>query len=234
MSLGRLVALVAVAAVLLDDDELAPPPLPMPAPEPGPSPGPSPVLPGDDIEDEEVSGVSESFFKPVAVGQPEDPAIAAQLDELDAYLASKGVRSDLFSARELTTMPKAPGRPVAIPPRTYWEKMARTLVDAVQPIRIALGVPFHVRAYRPPDYNEAVGGSEGSRHQDFSGLDIRLGPDATPAERQALATRFGNLWNDDGRRLRMGFGVYNHPGHVHVHVDTGYRRRKWNDAKHYV
>lgn len=193
------------------------------------------IAPGtDDSEDEDTAGNSEMFFAPIAVGMPGDAAIVPLLAELTTYLAAQGVRTDLFSARELTTMPKAPGRPVAIPPRTYWEKMASTLVAVVQPVRLAMATPFYVRAYRPPDYNKAVGGEPGSRHQDFSGLDIRLGSSASPMQRRVLAQRFGEVWNAKGKSVRMGFGVYNHPGHVHVHVDTGYRKRKWNDAKHYV
>ncbi len=224
MGLGGLM-LAAVAALVLGGDDSQ-------SVWSGFTPG---IAPGtDDNEDEGTVGDSEIFLAPVAVGMPDDAAIAPLLAELTTYLAQQGVRTDLFSARELTTMPKAPGRPVAIPARAYWPNMVRTLVGAVQPVRLAMAMPFSVRAYRAPDYNAAVGGSEGSRHQDFSAMDIRLAADATPAQRRKLAQWFGDLWKTKGASLRMGFGVYNHPGHVHVHVDTGHEERKWEDAKHYV
>ena len=67
-----------------------------------------------------------------------------------------------------------------------------------------------------------------------STITTTVSPDATPEERRELAIVFGNMWNAKGAALKMGFGVYNHPGHVHVHVDTGHDKRKWNFAKHYV
>ena len=85
--------------------------------------------------------------KPMLVGKPDDPEVASVLQELDEYLAGYGV-GEYASARELTTMPKAPGKPVAIPPYRLWPNIVSTL-QIWQPIREKLGFPMSLRAYRP-------------------------------------------------------------------------------------
>ena len=48
------------------------------------------------------------ILPPISVGNPGEVRIASLLSEIDALLQDAGVLD--FSARELTTMPEAPGR----------------------------------------------------------------------------------------------------------------------------
>lgn len=172
------------------------------------------------------------FPTPIAVGRPDDPKVAPLLAEMDELFRAEGIDTAVVSAAEVTTMPKAPGQPVAIPPRDYWSRMAGTLRDVFMPLRRALGVPLSVRGYRPPSYNRAVGGAGGSRHQAFEALDIRISGDAnTVAKRRELVDRAAEIYRDRGRDLKMGFGIYGKlPSPSHIHVDTGHQRRTWGDA----
>lgn len=172
------------------------------------------------------------FPTPIAVGSPSDPEVSGLLEEMDEYFRSEGIDTGLVSAAEVTQMPKAPGKPSAVPPREYWSRMAMTLREVFMPLRASLGVPLAVRGYRPTDYNEAVGGAKGSRHQAFEALDIRISGDAnTSAKRRELVDHAARIYSDRGRELKMGFGVYGKlPAPQHIHVDTGHQRRTWGDA----
>lgn len=186
------------------------------------------------------------FYKPIMVGDPRNPEIAALLSEMDDYFRSMGV-DDTITAKEVTTLPKAPGRPVAIPVRIYWPNMAYTLVRGWNPIRRAMDEPLTVRGYRPPDYNKAVTCSKkvagkcvkwttGSRHQDFSGLDI-FASGSKSRRRLALVTARVYMDNDN-KTARMGFGAYGRPTPSNVHIDFGWTSSKrpgtWRDAPYYV
>ena len=162
----------------------------------------------------------------IAVGQPSDPAIARWLDQLDAYL-SREVPREGWSARELTTMPKAPGAPVAIPPRSLWGNMVPTL-RLLGELRRRMGnEPLALRAYRPPDYDRAVAGGGTSLHTYFAAIDIRH-PD-----RRRLASTAARLVLDRPDES-IGFGVYGagpSGSPSNIHLDTGWRRRTWEHAR---
>ena len=193
------------------------------APSPGAAPGGS--------QEPEGGGVSGAPPKPIAVGDPKDPELASLLQQMRDEWASSGVRVDWFDPVELTTMRKAPGRPVAIPPREYWQRMARTLL-VVQELRAELGPLTVYNGYRPADYNKAVGGAKGSRHQWFEAVDM-YPTSGEAAQRRTLARAAALLFLRRGHELAMGFGVYgtNTPS---VHVDTGHKRRTWGDAQHFI
>lgn len=192
--------------------------------------------PAQGADDEPSSGPATGGKpQPIAVGLPSDPEVGALLAEMDALFESYGVDTSLMSAREVTRMPKAQNQASAIPPRAYWKRMAKTLRDVVMPLRLEMGIPFQLRGYRPPDYNEAVGGVAGSRHQWFEGLDIYLsGPQNTAANRRLLGLRSAQLFLAKGNALKMGFGAYGAPTPSNVHLGTGYSKRTWREAGHYI
>lgn len=169
--------------------------------------------------------------KPMMVGNPKDPEVAAVLQELDDYLDAYGV-GEYTSAKELTTMPKAPGMPVAIPPYKLWPNMISTL-RIWQPIREKLGFPMSLRGYRPPDYNEAVGGSPTSAHMWFSTLDIRPGVYSS-TNRKNLALEGAKVYVDRGDELKIGFGAYGETP-TNIHLDT-HRRAKhtWKSGQYFI
>lgn len=167
------------------------------------------------------------------VGFPDEPEVATALDELDQFLSDHGVGM-FTSAEELTEMPKAPGIPVAIPHYSLWENIIPTL-KVWQAIRQELGVPMSLRAYRPPDYNAAVGGSDRSTHQWFAAVDVRISGEAnTAANREALARTMASYYKDYGSQYKIGFGAYGAPVPGNIHIDTGWKRRVWEDAAFYV
>jgi len=185
--------------------------------------GNDPPPPGDDKRQRPKQGPPPDQ---VAVGQPSDPAIAAWLAELDAYLSREVPRVG-WTARELTTMPKAPGAPVAIPPRSLWANMVPTLRLLVELRRRMGDEPLSLRAYRPPDYDRAVAGGGTSLHTYFAAIDIRH-PD-----RRRLARTAARLVLDRPDES-IGFGVYGagpSGSPSNIHLDTGWRRRTWEHAR---
>lgn len=168
--------------------------------------------------------------KPIAVGAPTDPAIAAFLKSMEAVFVQAGVNVGWFSPREVTILPKTPARVSAIPPQTYWPRMATTIVEIAQPIRMAVGFPLTIGGYRPADYNKAVGGSAGSRHQWFEALDLRpAGTASTAANRELLKKAAAKIFVEEPG-APIGLGIYS----GNIHVDYGWRRRTWEQAAKYV
>lgn len=161
------------------------------------------------------------------VGHPGDPEIDALLLEMEEMFLDAGVPALGWSAEEITRMPKAPGQPVAIPPRGMWPNMIPTLLLFGE-LREEMGVPLALRGYRDPSYNEAVGGESRSLHQWFSALDIYP---TEGEDREGLGWVSAELFVDaDGE---VGYGVYGVPP-GNIHLDTGWRRRIWEDAEVYL
>ncbi len=172
--------------------------------------------------------------QPIAVGVPGNPEIDQLLAEMNAALTAAGIDTSKASAYELTLMPSTPTQAVAIPPRAYWPSIIYTLKTAVMPLRNKLGFPLRFRGYRPPDYNEAVGGKPGSRHQWFQALDISV-VDGSVAKSTALALEAARIFNNHGKELKMGLGVYGtQEDPTHVHIDTGHQRRTWREARYWI
>lgn len=169
--------------------------------------------------------------EPLYVGQRGDPELETLLSQMDATFRSYGVKLDWIDAAEVTVMRKTNGYH-AIPPKGYWPRMAATIVYGFQPIRRALKGPIVITsAYRPPDYNEAVGGEEGSRHQFFEALDM-VAPKGM-ANQQALVA--AKLWVTQGANMRLGLGIYGEPGAAsNIHIDTGHDQRTWQNARYWI
>lgn len=165
------------------------------------------------------------------VGKRGDPELEGLLNELDAVLASAGVRD--FSAAEVTKMRKSPGPSFAVPERDFWSRMVRTLVF-LQGIRDELGAPISIyNGYRPPDYNEAVGGAESSDHMWNEGVDTKVARAVEDRYLMLLARAYVTR----GATLKMAFGVYDTPGKddpLEAHIGLGWRNRKWGAAGRYI
>lgn len=173
-------------------------------------------------------------------GDPNNPEIVGMLNELDTYLAENGVDLTTVSALELTTMPEGTTqpsgkKPVAIPSKDLWANIVPTLWLWQERIRNPMGIPMNIRAYRPPDYNEAVGGAPRSAHQWFSAIDITLaGPGNTEANRVALGRLGAQAYLSTPDTERVGFGAYGQPVPRRIHLDTRYQHRRWEDAQYFI
>lgn len=192
-----------------DDRPQGEPPLPTPTPEPVPEH----LNTGD---------------APIAVGDPSDPEIAVLLQELEAELFALGApAAGNWTAREVTTMRKAPGQPVAIPPRALWPNMVPAL-QLFQQLRDEIGAPLKIgNGYRPPDYNAAVGGAPNSAHIYFAALDL----DPLSEDRAAVALLSAQRYREGGN---MGLGIYGAENPSRTHVDFGRGRRRWEDSQVWI
>jgi hypothetical protein len=173
------------------------------------------------------------------VGKPGNAQVEALLAEMNTYFRSQGADLNLISAEEVTRMRKAPGKPYAIPPREYWPRMARTITQLYMPLRKRMGEPLQIlNGYRPPEYNEIVGGAPNSRHQWFDGLDIMIPESAsTSASRKQLALEGARLYHEEGDRLGVGFGAYDPappqaPGNIHL--DASDNKRTWANGAYWA
>lgn len=217
---GSIVGFFAVMFGIKKKDKV-----PAETPEPDePDAPPQPELP-DDAEP----------LEPLYVGKRGDPELEALLTELDAALRAGGVDKTLTAA-ELTKLPKW-GK-YAIPQRIYWPNLVHVARNAWNPIRRAMDEPLSPRAYRPPDYNAAVGGkpykagaSRGSAHMRGEAIDIHA---SSSKARRKLAIITADLFVRRGDELKLGFGAYGKPTPSNVHVDTGWRKRTWRDAQYYI
>lgn len=160
--------------------------------------------------------------RPIRAGSIDDPAVSDLLDEMGGVWKTCGATDTRISPAEFCRLPKAPGRPVAIPPRELWPWMAALVRDVWTPMRERCG-PLSVRGYRPPDYNAAVGGSRGSDHQWACAFDLR------PSGGQSinlLKREAAKLYLQRGAELKLGFGGYA----GNIHLGAGIRQRYWGDA----
>lgn len=167
----------------------------------------------------------------IYVGTRGDPELEGLLNEFDAVLASAGVRN--FRSAEVTKLRKTPGPSYAIPHRDAWPKMVRTL-QLLQRVRDQLGAPITIyNGFRPEDYNKAVGGARDSDHIWAEAVDAYVERPHQDAFMMALA----RLYDVEGARLKMSFGVYGDPRtgeQLEAHVGTGSRQRTWGAAKTYL
>ena len=190
-------------------------------------PDPRPGISGPDELEIMVPPGKGAPLAAMAAGQPDEPEIAELLAELQAGL-TEYVPLEGWSAVEITKMPKAPGQPVAIPPRALWPNMVGTL-ELYRTLRRRMDVPLSLRGYRDKSYNAAVSGSERSTHQWFCGLDIRA-PEGHKQRLAREATRLFLELEDES----IGLGVYGYPHPGNIHIDTGYRRRTWAEAQKWI
>ena len=210
-----LAGLASVAALLFSREAEASPP------------APSPILYQAQVWPAAPKAV------PIFVGDPGSTKGIALLAEMRQAFRQAGIDTNLIDPVEVTRLPKAPGQPVAIPPRAYWPRMIQTIVMGFLPFRAEWGAPVRVLGgYRPDDYNAAVGGEDNSRHMWFEALDIAP-VNATDVVKRAFALRLADFFVRNGQRLAMGLGVY---GRVAPsgHIDTGWQDRTWGDADYWV
>lgn len=164
------------------------------------------------------------------VGPANDPEVAALLQEIRDEWVSVGIDLDVITPEEIYRMRKAPGQPLAFPPRQYLPNIIPTILRVYLPLRYAAGVAFRITSgYRPPDYNEAVGGTPGSRHQSNQGIDFVPASNGDRIARDAAA-----LYVAEAQELGMGLGIYGKPAH-RLHIDTGRRRpATWERTREYI
>jgi len=149
------------------------------------------------------------------------------IEHLDDTIAESGIEH--FRAHELGRLdPNVwPGGSFELPPDDMLEHIIPTLRLA-EKIRQRWGRPVQVLSgYRPPAYNEAIGGAEQSQHMVFKALDLR--PVGEPFD---LGHYFGIVQEAVGQARtggqNVGLGLY-YEGrgrfcHIDVNADTGVNR----------
>ncbi|MCO1332733.1 D-Ala-D-Ala carboxypeptidase family metallohydrolase [Microbulbifer sp. OS29] len=109
--------------------------------------------------------------------------------------------------------------PFAIPPKELWWGMVNTLRVIEREIVPRIGPITVVSGWRTVGYNRKAGGSKGSKHLHFCGLDM------VPQQkfsRDQLIPVLRDIHKRNGLQWQMGLGIYRS---VRFHVDTcGYRR----------
>jgi len=152
-----------------------------------------------------------------------------QIDRLNDLIAESGIEH--FGARELGRLnPNVwSGDSFELPPDDMLEHIIPTLRLA-EKVRQRWGGPVQVLSgYRPPAYNEAIGGATQSQHMAFKALDLR--PVDEPF---GLDHYFGIVQEVVGQARtsgqNVGLGLY-YEGrgrfvHIDVNADTGVNR-KW-------
>lgn len=171
--------------------------------------------------------------KPIHVAKRGDPQLEQLLVEFGGFLRGQGVDTDVVSPAELWVMPKTDGPAYAVPPRSMWGNIIGA-AKLVMEIRAKLGFPLRLSAYRPADYNKAVGGAPKSQHVNFRAIDYRpAGEHNTSANRRKLALVSARLFLDRPKES-IGLGLYSYPVPSNGHVDTGYARRTWEETGKYL
>ena len=70
----------------------------------------------------------------------------------------------------------------AMPPQELWQNIA-ALARVLDRVRDSVGAPIMLTSiYRNAEYNEAIGGSSGSRHMQFSAVDFKIKNGLTPQQ----------------------------------------------------
>lgn len=154
-------------------------------------------------------------------------APAPMSDEtLDAYLLRMGVQH--FKGRELLRMRRM-GVDVPEPPRDWWPRIIPTMRVA-EMLRDIMGHGLVVgNGYRPRDLNRQAGGSRNSQHIHFRAVDLDL-PNGqhSSGNRKRFYEAAVSLWLTLGDTYKIGIGLYSPRGGSRVHIDTGYKRRRWD------
>ena len=147
-------------------------------------------------------------------------------ESLEDYIAD---HSEFFSARELLTMKRARVT-VPEPDRRMWPNIVPTLYIADK-IRKTLDHPLVVgNGYRPEPYNSRVGGARRSQHLFFRAVDLDLPRGYNSATHQEDFYEIAcELYLDLGEEFEIGLGLYRPRRGRRVHIDTGFRQRKWKD-----
>ncbi|WP_226664377.1 D-Ala-D-Ala carboxypeptidase family metallohydrolase [Microbulbifer aggregans] len=108
--------------------------------------------------------------------------------------------------------------PFALPPRDYWNNILPTLRLIRDELIPAIGPVDVVSAFRTDHYNSKAGGSKGSKHKTFCGLDL---VPRSNISRKELIEELRALQARLGPESRMGLGIYSG---IRFHIDTcGFR-----------
>jgi uncharacterized protein YcbK (DUF882 family) len=152
----------------------------------------------------------------------------AQIDTLGRLIAESGIEH--FRARELGRLnPNAWEGDSFELPDCGLDRIIPTLRLADK-IRQQWGGPVKVvSGYRPPAYNDAIGGADQSQHIEFRALDLR--PDAEPFDLARYFTVVREVV-DEARKggQNVGLGLYYAGRGRFAHIDTNAdkaRNREW-------
>lgn len=167
-------------------------------------------------------------------GKPVDPRGYPQTVEgFQAFLDAVGVKREWSSAYELTR-PNHPkiaatfGFTTFLPKKEKWLKGA-ALALAQNKLRQVVGSPIVINNWwRPPGYNEAVGGKTRGDHPDADALDLnfRTAADHKKAHDWVMAN-----WYSAEPRLAISLGDYpSSPTVMHLGIQSRNGRRKWSNA----
>ena len=106
----------------------------------------------------------------------------------------------------------------ALPDRSHWNNMRRTLQLLESEIIPIVGDLIPVSGERSKEYNLAAGGAEKSKHLIFCALDL---VPVTPLEPKHLHNMLLKIYREKGQLYNMGLGLYSGS---RFHIDTcGYR-----------
>lgn len=160
---------------------------------------------------------------------PTVPGIPRDGETLAGYLARQGIEN--FTARETLTARRV-GVVSDPPPREWWPRIVPTLRLA-EMLRVVMGHPLIVgNGYRPPAVNRRAGGSWRSRHIHYQALDLDL-----PKDKRSWSNRLRfyeaavSMFLELGDEYQIGLGLYSRRGGTRVHLDTGFKRRRWGGRR---
>lgn len=122
--------------------------------------------------------------------------------------------------RQGTDWAKVGHPPFAMPPAEQWESIFPTLVFLEEVLIPQIGPVEVVSGYRTEDFNQAAGGSSGSRHLHFQAVDL------VPMERQSrdqLHQELEDIYDIHGDAHSLGLGLYQN---TRFHIDT-WKKRRW-------
>lgn len=167
-------------------------------------------------------------------GKPVDPRNYPQtVAGFQSFLDAVGVNRAWSSVVELTR-PNHPdiaasyGFSVFLPKKDKWLKGA-ALALAQNKLRQLVGAPIVINNWwRPPGYNEAVGGRTGGDHPDADALDLNF---QTVAQHNAAHDWILANWYNAEPRLAISLGKYPESRTVmHLGIQSRNGRRTWSNA----
>jgi hypothetical protein len=111
-----------------------------------------------------------------------------------------------------------------LPPRSLWPNMAKTL-ELIREVRARTGASINIESvYRSFFVNRKAGGASGSKHLDFSALDLTVAAADLPRVRAYLE----HYWWEKGDAIKLGLNFYpTGRFHIDTHTRRG-RTRGWD------
>lgn len=141
------------------------------------------------------------------------------LDRMRAFIDDAGIEH--FTAEELGRLnPNAwGGDAFELPCADHLDRIIPTLELADEIRRLWQGPILVVSGYRPPEYNDAIGGADRSMHCDFRALDLK--PAAEPFDLGSYFSIVKSVVSKARERgVNVGAGYYYSGRGRFVHVDT--------------